>query len=30
VLGQHSEAILMNDLGFSRDEIASLRAEQVI
>jgi crotonobetainyl-CoA:carnitine CoA-transferase CaiB-like acyl-CoA transferase len=29
-LGQHSAAILMNDLGFSREEIASLRAEDVI
>jgi crotonobetainyl-CoA:carnitine CoA-transferase CaiB-like acyl-CoA transferase len=30
VLGQHSEAILMKDLGFTREEIASLRAEDVI
>lgn len=30
VLGQHTEAILMNDLGCSREEIASLRAEDVI
>jgi formyl-CoA transferase len=30
VLGQHSEAILTNDLGLSRDEITGLRAEEVI
>lgn len=30
VLGQHTHAVLSDDLGFSADEIASLRAERVI
>jgi len=30
VLGQHTEAVLSNDLGFTSEQVAALRAKGVV